>query len=88
MQDRERVGRAVRGLRLDLLDRGGQRRSSSAIAWAPRPSAISNTLSSVETTHVSHPSTARVASRTSSNIASASAPRSNDDRSEDSRDFA
>jgi hypothetical protein len=60
---------------------------SSTIAWARRAIAISNTCSSGDTTHVSHPSSAPTASSTSSNIASVRAARSRGVSRGESLDF-
>src|SRR4029078_12498815 len=60
---------------------------SSRIACAERPSAISSTASSGDTTQVSHPAICSVMSMTSSSIASVSAPRSSGVSIGPSRDF-
>ena len=60
---------------------------ASGIGRAPRPAAISSATSSGETTQVSQPGTESAASRTSSSIASVSAPRSSPVRAGDSRVF-
>src|SRR2546423_4415607 len=58
-------------------ERGGL---DSMTGRAPRLGAISSTASSGDTTQVSHPGTVRVASRTSSSMASVSAARSSGER--------